>query len=75
MTDDTRFFKILEKIEKIEKCVNRIRIDLDTHVKVHDEIYKKKLKNQKSNREKIAIIISIIATTIAFFSIIPSLFK
>ena len=70
---EKRFILLLEKINEIKKCVNKMQVKLETHIAVCDQIDKSKNQKSRSNREKIAIIISIIATTIAFFSIIPPL--
>lgn len=73
MADDTRFFEILDRIDEIKKDVNQIRIDLDTHIKIHCKLKKQKQSKSRSIREKIAIIISAITTTVAIFALLPPL--
>lgn len=71
---DKRFIMLMERIDEIKKCVNKMQVKLETHIKVHDKISESKNLESRSNREKIAIIVSIITTTVAIFSLIPTLF-
>lgn len=72
---DKRFIMLMERIDEIKKCVNKMQIRLETHIQTHDKISESKNLESRSNREKIAIIVSIITTTVAILSIIPSLFS